>query len=153
MASRANWRADELSFPVLCLSRDTSIAVAESSERLQRCNALAFFKSRYFDDLIIFDSNGAQYRVVKVAAAKPLTGIKKWLIRALNRHLFVQLTLEQERAPSLATPKEHVLMWLKKDPDFWEESRPIAEWERIVKAAPDVAGLIKLFAGNNRGSA
>lgn len=146
MANRTNWRVDQLSFPVLCLSRDTSIAVAEKSERLQRCNALAFFKTRYFDDLIIFDSNGAQYRVVKVAAAKPLTGVRKWLIRALNLHLFVQLTLEQERAPSLATAKEHVLLWLKKDPDFWEESRPIAEWERVVKAAPDMPRLIRLFA-------
>ena len=136
----------QLSFPVLCLSRDTSILVIAGPEQLQRCNALAFFKTRYFDDLLIFDSSCAHYRVVRCELVTPLTGIRKWLIRALNRPLTVELTLQTERQASLSTAKEHVLVWLKKAPGFWQESRDMADWERLVKAAPDMRRLIQLFA-------
>lgn len=140
MATRSNCSVDQLCFPVLCLSRDASIAVAENAERLERCNALAFFKTRYYDDLVICDSKGAQYRVSRFELATPLSGIKKWLIRAWNRPLMiVRLTVERERQGSLTTAKEHVLIWLNKDPGFWEECRDMAEWERRGQGRPGYA--------------
>lgn len=54
---------DELAFPVLCLSRDTSISVADDKAALMRCNALAFFKNRYFDNLLVIDSRRGAFRV------------------------------------------------------------------------------------------
>ncbi len=146
MSSQARCGVDQLSFPVLCLSRDTSITTAESPERLQGCNARALFTTRYFEDLIVFDSTGEQYRVLSAEMSPPLTGMRRWLARAFNRSLTVRLELQRENAVSLATAKQHVLIWLKKDPDFWEESRDIDDWERLVDAAKDMRRLIELFA-------
>jgi hypothetical protein len=146
MTTREEYLVDRLSFPALCLARDTSISVAESPDGLRRCNALAFFKNRYFDDLIIFDSSAARYRVASATPAEPLTRTKKWFVRALNRRLTVQLSLSRDADASLDTAKDCVLAWLKKDPGFWEASRELSEWERMVKAAPDMARLIRLFA-------
>jgi hypothetical protein len=146
MTIREEYLVDRLSFPALCLARDTSIIVVESPDGLRQCNALAFFKNRYFDDLLIFDSSAAQYRVASATPAEPLTGMKKLLVRVLNRRLTVQLSLTREAGASLETAKDRVLAWLRKEPDFWEASRELSEWERVVKAAPDMRRLIELFA-------
>lgn len=119
--------------------------MAESVDGLRQCNALAFFKNRYFEDLIILDSSAAQYRVASATPAEPLIGMKKLFVRVLNRRLTVQLRLTREAGASLEAAKDHVLAWLRKDPDFWEASRELPEWERAVKAAPDMGRLIRLF--------
>jgi hypothetical protein len=136
---------DQLSFPVLCLSGDSSVTAAANPEQLQQCNALAFFKNRYFDDLVIFDSNAEQFRVVRAEAAPPLVGVKKWLTRVFNRHLTVRLELQREAPASIGAAKRQVLIWLEKAADFWEESRDIAEWQEMVEAAPDMRRLLQLF--------
>lgn len=146
MTSREECLVDELAFPVLCLARDTSIVVAQSADHIRRCNAVAFFKNRYFDELIVFDSSGAQYRVVKATLAEPVTGVKRLLVRAFNGRLTVDLRLQREAAASLETAKDRVVAWIRKDPDFWEASRELSEWERMVKTAPDMRQLITLFS-------
>jgi hypothetical protein len=146
MTTREECLVDRLSFPCLCLARDTSITVVDGPDELRRCNALAFFKNRYFEDLIIIDSSAAEYRVTTAVPAEPVTGIKKWFVRAFNSRLTVQLSFRREPGASLDAAKDRVLTWLRKDPDFWEASRELSEWERMVKAVPDVRRLIRLFA-------
>jgi hypothetical protein len=145
MTTREEWPVDRLLFPALCLARDTSVAVAESPDGLRRCNARAFFRNQYFDDLIIFDSRAAQFRVTSAAPAEPMTGMKKLLLRVLNGRLTVQLSVGREAEASLDAAKAHVVAWLRKNPDFWEASREMSEWEQMVNAAPDMRRLIRLF--------
>ena len=146
MTTREECLVDRPSFPCLCLARDTSIIAVESPDKLCRCSALAFFKSRYYEDLIVFDSSAVEYRVATAALAEPLTGMKKWFVRAFNARLTVQLCFRREAAASLDAAKDRVLAWLRKDPDFWEAGREMSEWESMVKTAPDMGRLITLFA-------
>ena len=55
---------EALRFPVLCLSRDHSISPVDTLDRLRQCNARAFFENRWFDDLLIIDSDASLFRVV-----------------------------------------------------------------------------------------
>lgn len=140
-----NATTTELMFPVLCLARDSSISVAETRDRLNCCNAQAFFKNRYFDDLIIVDSRAEQFRVVRAEADPPLTGLQKWLTRAFNRRLTVHLELQREAPASMEGAKRQVIIWLEKAVDFWEETRDLAEWKQVVESARDMRQLIQLF--------
>lgn len=137
---------NRLTFPVLCLSRDSSIAVAETSDRLHRCNALAFFANRYYDGLLVIDSTAARFRVVRAEAAPALSAIGRWIARAVNRRLRVELQLEALGPASLDEARRTVLEWLDRAPDFWEASRDLAEWKRLVAGAGSPRALIALFA-------
>lgn len=135
----------ELAFPVLCLSRDRSIAVAESPERLERCNALAFFRNRYFEDLMVVDSTGRCFRVARAEPVPPLTGLNRTLARALNRRLRVSLALGPAERRSLDEVKALVREWMDRAPDLWEASRDLDEWRAAVAGAATLPALIRLF--------
>lgn len=136
----------QLVFPVLCLSRDSSISVAESAERLHRCNALAFFRNRYYDDLVLIDSAARRFRVVRAEVVPPLSTVGRWAARALNRRLLVRVQLEEQGAPSLDEAKRIVIDWLGRAPDFWEASRDIGAWRDLVAGAGTAKSLVTLFA-------
>lgn len=146
MISNAKCGADRLSYPVLCLSRDTSISVAETEERLEQCNARAFFTNRYFDDLILLDANAQVFMVVASQPAQPLTGVSLWWARIRNAKFAVRLQLEKTAPASLEAAKERVVIWLEKSPEFWEASRDLDEWKRLVRNARDMRQLVALFA-------
>ena len=135
-----------MTFPVLCLSRDSSIAVAETSERLRRCNARAFFKNRYYDGLLIVDATPARFRVVRAEVVPPLSAIGRWTARAVNLRLHVELQLEAQGATSLGEAKRSVVEWLDRAPDLWEASRDLDEWKRLVARAGSAKALIALSA-------
>jgi hypothetical protein len=133
-------------FPVLCLSQDGSIAVADSAERLRRCNALAFFKNGYYDDLVVIDSRTNRFRVARVRVVPALSTVGRWFARVLNRRLQVELQLEATGSGSLDDAKQIVTEWLAREPDLWEASRDLDEWRAMVARAGTASALIALFA-------
>jgi len=133
-------------FPVLCLSHDSSISVADSPERLQRSNALAVFKNRYYDDLIIIDAEANRFRVVRAEVVPPLSAVGRWTARVFNRRLRVELELEEQESGSLEAAQRVVIEWLGRAPDFWEASRDLAEWKALVPRASTVKALVALFS-------
>jgi hypothetical protein len=134
---------NELTFPVLCLSRDSSISVADGKTALTRCNALAFFRNRYFENLLVIDSRAAAFRVT-AAAPEPLSPLRITALRLTNGAMRVTLQLSPEPM-TLAEIRESVLAWLDLAPEFWEESRDMEEWRDVVGAAQSVGDLISLF--------
>lgn len=141
-----NVNTTALTFPVLCLSQDSSISVAESAERLHRCSALAFFKNRYYDNLVVIDSKASRFRVVRAEVVPALSTIGRWTARAFNRWLQVELHFEAQGSGSLDDAKRMVNEWLRRAPHFWEESRDIEEWRDMVVRASTAKGLIALFS-------
>jgi hypothetical protein len=133
-------------FPVLCLSQDSSISVAESPERLHRANALAFFRNRYFEDMIVMDSQARQFRVVGADVVPALSVSGRWTARLLNKSLRVNLRLAPQGPGSLDDAKRIVAGWLDRAPDFWEASRDIGEWKDMVARADTARVLIALFS-------
>ena len=134
---------NELAFPVLCLARDSSITVADCRTALTRCNALAFFKNRYFDNLLVIDSRGATFRVTP-ADYKQLSTVGHVVLCLTNGQMDVNLQLSPQRM-SFAEVQESVLAWLDLAPEFWEASRDIKEWRDAVREAQSVSDLILLF--------
>jgi hypothetical protein len=137
---------ETLKYPVLCLSRDNSVSVTASSEHLRRCNATAWFRNRYFEDLRVVDASATPYRVRSAALVVTLSAWRRILVRLLNRRLVVTLELEVLAPPSLAEAKRTVTAWLHRAPDFWEASRDLPEWEHLVSHAPSMEALCSLFA-------
>ena len=133
-------------FPVLCLSNDNSISVSENLEELSRANALALFRNRYFDGLIVIDSCVQRFLVVRAEVVPPLSPFARAVVRVLNRRLRVKLHLEVECSMSLDDAKKLVKVWLDRAPDFWEASRDIEEWRRAVDSAATARRLIALFS-------
>lgn len=136
----------EPAFPVLCLSRDDSISVAESMEALSRANALAFFRSRYFHDLIIVDSRAQRFTVVRAEVDPPLSVLTRAVVRVLNRRLRVKLDLEVKGSMALEDAKKLIKVWLDRAPDFWEAGRDLEDWKQAVDSAPSARQLIALFS-------
>lgn len=136
----------DLAFPVLCLARDSSISVAHRPEDLAQCNALAFYRNRYFDQLHVIDSNAAPYVVTQARLDRQQGGVRRFLARLLNRRLIVVLRLAPAGPPSLADAKTHLISWVDREPSFWEASRDLEEWRRLIRSAPDIAALVRLFS-------
>jgi hypothetical protein len=145
VSNETTYTIDRMAFPVLCLARDTSITVAMTGEELDECNARAFFINRYFEDLVILDSNAHRYRVARAVTAERMSTVRTFLVRAFNRRLIVDLDLRREEDGSVALAKKLVLEWVRKAPDHWESSRDLPEWESMIGEAPDMGTLIGLF--------
>src|SRR5688572_21085448 len=101
----------EPSFPALCLSQDGSISVADSAEALRRCNALALFKNRYYEDLIVIDSAANRFRAVSAAPVPTPSPFGRLVARVLNRKMMVDLKWEPQGPTPLDDAKRTVNEW------------------------------------------
>lgn len=140
--------AEELNikFPVICLSRDNAISPCEDAARLGRCNALAYFKNRYFEDLLIIDADFAQFRVNKAELFPELGPVQRVIARLINRKLRVRLDMEKIATPNADDAKAKISAWFDREPQFWEETAGVAAWKRRVERAPNMHALTKLFS-------
>jgi len=138
-------KPEALEYPALCCSRDNSVVAVESAGALCSCNARAWFRNRYFDDLLLFDARATPYRVVEAELASPLGRWKRLLARLLNRRLVVVLELERLGEPSLSQAKQTAIQWLHRAPDFWEPSYDLPEWEHLISNAQAMESLCAAF--------
>jgi hypothetical protein len=135
----------DLTFPVLCLSRDSSVVPVRDLEDLCRCNALAFWRNQYYRDLRVLDVTGSAYTVVEARLRRPMPSARRFLARLTNQSFSVKLRLRAEGPPSLATAKERVSEWLDKAPEFWEAADDLDEWKRRISTCETMADLIAVF--------
>ncbi len=132
--------------PVLCLARDDSISVARTATELRACNAVAWFRNRYFDDLRLFDAAGRSYRVSSAELVQPLHGWRRIAARILNKNLTVLLEVESLRGSSLDAAKLATIEWIHRAPEFWEAAFDLPELEALVRGSPDLETLCAIFA-------
>lgn len=136
----------DLSFPVLCLSQDNSIVPVESAQSLTECSATAFFRNRYFDHLLVIDSNASSFVVISADPVVPIASLRRTLARLLNQRIRVRLRLERAGSSSLASAQAAVSGWLERAPEFWEAAYDLAEWKQRVATVATMRELIALFA-------
>ncbi len=135
----------DLAFPVLCLSRDTSIVVARDADELGQCNALAFWGNHHFRDLRVIDSSSIAYTVIDAEPETAYSRVAQLTARLTNRALRVRLRLRADGPAPLAIAKRLASEWLDKAPEFWESSADVSEWKAQVMACCTVGELIKVF--------
>jgi len=135
-----------LPYPVLCLARDNSVSVAWTPTELQACNAVAWFRNRYFDDLRLFDAVGSSYRVSSAELAEPLRAWRRVVVRFLNQNLAVVLEVESLSSPSLEAAKQATIEWIHRAPEFWEAAYNLHELEALVQQSPDMETLCAILA-------
>lgn len=136
---------NSLAYPVLCLARDNSVSVARTPTELQACNAVAWFRNRYFDDLRLFDAGGSSYRVSSAELARPLYGWRRFIARLLNQRLTVALEVERAGSPSLDAAKQATIEWIHRAPGFWEAAHDLPELESLVRRSPNMEALCAIF--------
>ncbi len=134
-----------LSFPVLCLSQDSSITVAAEAEELRSCNALALWARGYYRDLVVFDSTGLRFRVVQADSEREYSALGRFFARLINRKLRVKLLLESDGRVRLEEVKREVSEWLDRAPDFWEESDELDHWRKRISKCHRMEELMALF--------
>ena len=139
-------RVNSLPYPVLCLARDNSVSVAWTPKELQACNAVAWFRNRYFDELRLFDARGGSYRVSSAELAEPMRAWRSIVVRILNQDLAVVLEVESLRGPSLEAAKQATIEWIYRAPEFWEAAYDLTELEALVQQSPDMEALCAIFA-------
>ncbi len=136
----------ELSYPVICLAQDGSIEPHFAAASIGRCNALAYWKNRYFDDLIVIDNEA---RMWKVAEAKPIDepgALGTLIARAFNRPLRVRLELHAvDDETGVMRAKRHVVEWLDRLPEFWEASAGLDSWRMQIGRCRTMEELALLF--------
>lgn len=137
--------ANSLSFPVLCFARDHSITVADSPEHLQSCNALAWYRNRYYQDMKLVDHSATPYRVVDARLAMPLAGWRRSWARVRNQRLTVALQLARGGDASLEAARQTAIEWVRRDPTFWEAAGDLAELEDRIRRSPDMTVLCQIF--------
>jgi hypothetical protein len=113
--------------------------------QLCQCNATAWFRNRYFEDLLVIDAAAKPYRVRTAELARPLRGWRSVLARSINQNLSVVLEMERDGEASVAAAKETAVEWIHREPEFWESSFALSEWERRVSSTSDMNGLTDLF--------
>lgn len=134
-----------MKFPALCLAREGSICTVLDANDLCSCNTMSLFKNRYFEGLNIFDATGHHFIVRSAEPATPLSGLSLLLARLVNKRLKVRLEIESTEAVSMNRVKESTVQWLHKQPEFWEASRDMRDWEVAVAKASGVPELAALF--------
>ena len=138
--------AERLDYPVLCFAHDHSVSVASTPEDLQTCNALAWYRNRYFEDLRVFDAVATPYRVGTVDLARPLHGWRRLVARARNQELEVVLQLEKLGEPSLDAAQEMASDCIHRAPEFWEAAYELHDLESRLRDCSDMEALCALFA-------
>jgi len=136
---------ESLDYPALCFSRDRSLVVARDASDLTRCNAVAFWKNRYFEDLLIVDAAGRRFRVESAQPDPEVGAMDQYVARLLNRRFRVNLRLRPEGRMALIEIKRTAIEWIEKAPDFWSASRELSEWSRQITSCRSVVGLARLF--------
>src|SRR5262249_60344581 len=66
-------RATDLSYPVLCVTREMGVCVAGNPSDLRRCNAAVFRRGEFFEGLRVVNSGGATYEGVRARIRRPAT--------------------------------------------------------------------------------
>ncbi len=138
-------RTDTLAFPVLALSRDSSVSVHRDAERLSTCNAIAYWRTRYHEDMLIIDSNAAAYRVLSVEPVERITRLRRILLRTFNGRVRVNLELRAEGPPSLDRAKRMAEEWLDRAPYLWEAAEDLDAWKSRVVGCRSMSELIRVF--------
>jgi hypothetical protein len=137
---------NSLPYPVLCLAHDNSVSVAQTPTELQSCNAVAWFRNRYFADLRLFDADGSSYRVSSAELTEPLHGWRCIVARAFNQNLVVVIEVESLGNRSLEAAKAATIEWVRRAPEFWEAAYDLPELEALVQRSPDMEALCAVFA-------
>lgn len=136
---------EDLDFPVLCLSRDSSVVVAADREALCRCSALALWGNEYYRDLRVFDASATPYSVVAAEPERRFSAVGRLLARLSNREFAVRLRLQQLGPSSVEVAKAHASEWLDRAPEFWEASDDLDVWKRRISSCTTMIELIELF--------
>jgi hypothetical protein len=53
-----------LTYPVLCLPRKMGVCVGRTPYEIERCEAVVFWRGRFYEGLRLVDANGEAYDVV-----------------------------------------------------------------------------------------
>lgn len=140
---------ENLDYPVICFAQDTSVVVARDVIDITRCNATAFWKNRYFENLLVVDAAGRAFRVESAHPDPDVSFADQFVARFLNRRFRVSFRLNPEGRMSLAEIKRTLIAWIEKAPHQWTESRDVGEWKRVIASSRSVVGLARLLDGSN----
>lgn len=133
-------------FPVLSLSRDGSIVPYDDEESLTSCNARAFWRNRYYDDMLVFDADSRAWRVREVSVLSPPDGLARTFARLTNGPLRVTLTWSREPdRDGMDHARTQTEAWLKRDETFWEASADLQDWIGRVRGSTTIEEMLSIF--------
>ena len=136
--------ADQIAFPVVVMSADGFVYRATTSERLQRCNALALRK-RLFGAARVLDASGRLHRVMGVGIPRVIKGGFLRLIG--NPVLRLGLQLEPLETLSVEVARSTLRTLVAAHPEYWDAVEDVADVLARLDGAPSLPELFAVFAG------
>jgi hypothetical protein len=137
---------DGPTYPVLALGRDGSIVPYENAVELTSCNAIGYWRNRYYEDLRVYDSAARAWRADAATLTEPAGAFAQVLVRAANGRLRVTVTWRREPdRDGMENARMETEAWLYRDRDFWESAAELGEWVRGVRESATMKRLISTF--------
>jgi hypothetical protein len=139
--------ADRLAFPVVVISADGFVYMAVTSERLQRCNAVALRKGLFVAARVL-DASGRLHRVTAVGSPRVVKG---GLLRLIgNPVLRLELQLEHMETLSVEAARGTLQTLVETHPEFWVAVEDVEDVLARLDGAASLPELFGVFAGRAR---
>ncbi len=143
-------RADDLQYPVLCVPRALGPHLVRDPADLQSCEAVLFWRARFYEGLRLIDANGEAYEVVGAEVRKPASSIAQRLARLLGLRIVVDVRARHIGPASLAEVAGAVERAIDDDAETFEEfsGRSVLWWQSELTRCPTVAELMRALSAD-----
>ena len=134
-----------LRFPVIALSRDTSILTVNDWPTLTSCSAYAWHRG-YFTNLQVIDSALRRFAVHKGEVLGGARALRIALGFVWHVHVRVDLSFSPPTQLTLEQATHAVIRGVNQNRSFWEESGPIEAFSSRLSKASSFDELASPFA-------
>lgn len=136
-----------VTFPALCVPRDSGVYVVRDLPELQRSRAQLFWRYRHFNGLRLYDSDERAFEVTAARVAKPASRLGLFFARALDLTITVEIEIAAFGPASLSEVAAAVHRAIEVDPESFEElsGRSVAWWHATLAHVDSVQGVIRAF--------
>jgi hypothetical protein len=136
--------ANELIYPVLCLSKRAGISVIRSPDAFGRSSA-ALFGAGFYTGLRVVDASGAVYDVVRAEITHPRSSFGRTLARLFDANVRIVADLRPSGRASLEEVRDRVTAEISGNPEEVEEmtGRSAKWWNETLASSTDAADVVR----------
>jgi hypothetical protein len=126
------------------------VCVARTPSEIERCQAVVFWRGRFYEGLRLVDANGEAYDVVNAAIRKPASAFTQRLIRFLELRVVVELEIRHRGPASLPDVVLAVDSAIDDDPEAFEEfsRRSVSWWKQAMARCVTLRDLMRALQGS-----
>ena len=130
------------------MPRLMGVCVARGATDLERCQAVVFWRGRFYDGLRLVDANGDEHEVVRFAVTKPVSALGQKIARFLDLGIGVEIETRRIGPASLADVVKAVDAAIEEDAETFEEfsGRSVSWWRSTLGRCSTARQVVRALA-------